>query len=61
MKKLHIEAVEVVEGGVVVTYDDASCAFYEEEVLMTHLGESLEKKGPARAMEAVRATRERRA
>ena len=44
MKTLHVEAVDVVDGGVVVTYDDASCAFYEEEVLMTHLAETLERK-----------------
>ena len=49
MKTLHIESVDLVTGGLIVTYDDQTRAFYDESVLMAHLaesGEQPEKKRP---------------
>ena len=37
MKTLHIQAVDVVRDGVIVTYTDETRAFYDESVLMAHL------------------------
>ena len=48
MKALRIGAVDVVEGGVVVMYDDGSYAFYEDAVLMTHLHAEEDRKTPGR-------------
>ena len=49
METPHIAVVDVVEGGVVVTYDDASLAFYEEAVLLEHLKALPEQKRAASA------------
>ncbi len=57
MEVPHITAVDVVEGGVVVTYDDASMAFYEESVLLAHLqaGSKPEEAAPIDAGRPLRA------
>ena len=59
MEHPHIAAVDVVEGGVVVTYDDASLAFYEESVLLTHLHGT--PKREEAAQKTAQATQPRRA
>ncbi len=37
MSAIRIESVEVAEDGLVVRYDDASCAFYHESIFRAHL------------------------
>ena len=56
METPHIAAVDVVEGGVVVTYDDASLAFYEESVLLAHL-QAVPERDEAAPAERGKATR----
>ena len=37
MNAIRIESVEVAENGLVVRYDDSSCAFYHESIFRAHL------------------------
>ena len=40
MKNLHIQAVDLVRDGLIVTYTDETRAFYDESVLMAHLDDT---------------------
>ena len=46
MRTPHIQAVDLVKDGLVVTYDDQTRAFYDESVLLAHL--EADKDVPAR-------------
>ena len=53
MRTPHIQAVDLVKHGLVVTYDDQTRAFYDESVLLAHLQPGTEapaaRKGPRSA------------
>ena len=53
MKTLHIQSVDLVDHGLVVTYDDDTRAFYDQSVLMAHLqaAEQLPPRKRPRAVE----------
>jgi hypothetical protein len=48
MRTLHIQSVDLVTDGLIVTYDDETRAFYDESVLMAHLETG--KEAPARKL-----------
>ena len=50
MSSIRIESVEVAEDGLVVRYDDSSCAFYHESIFRAHLAGVEGKKKAGRVV-----------
>ena len=60
MKTLHIQSVDVVRDGLIVTYNDGTRAFYDESVLMAHLTPVEQAVPRKRAQPATLSQREER-